>query len=575
MVDTASNVPVEGVAVTAIGVAVIRARETERADRLYGDPLARAFVDAARAGFTAERWAQLTAVADQFYESRTVAVRLVDDRVGAALDAGIRQIVLLGAGLDTRAFRLGLPRETVVFEIDLPDMFAFKEPVLDHAGAVPTCLRRVVATDLRHDWRKALLDSGFRVGVPTCWVDEGTLGSSAQEWSQRVVATLTELSAPGSLFGVARFSLEIDFDVERWLSGLGWATEFRSWNDTVAPLGRPVTHPDPRVGTIAAVRRPSSQAQQYADQIRRLGVKRMVVSVEAAKATAELLRRAAATQPPENSVEAELVRRATTTRPPTDFAEKFAVSTEVTTDARGNEWMVHTATARDRVPERTIVYVHGGGWVMQIADGDWFLCGELITNAAARVVIPLYPLVPEGTGEFVPDTIADITAQLITDNGAGNVSLIGDSVGATITLSAAQILRDRGVPNPHLTVLIAPTLDIRLTEPELEALDKVDPFLSPAGCRYLNSLYRGGLSATDARVSPMLGNNDHLGRLLLFSGTHDILNCQARKYAALAPNFAGTHLEYHEASQMIHIWVTSPTPEGQVARETIYRALRQ
>ncbi|MFI5784048.1 SAM-dependent methyltransferase [Nocardia sp. NPDC051570] len=283
MTETASNVPVEGVAMTAIGVAVIRARETERADRLYDDPLARAFVDAARKGFAAERWARVLAVADQFYEGRTVGVRLVDDRIGTALDAGIRQIVLLGAGLDTRAFRMGPPPETGVFEIDLPELFAFKEPVLDRAGAVPTCQRRVIGADLRQDWRNALLSSGFRTDLPACWVDEGTLGSLAQEWSQRVVVTLTELSSPGSLFGAARLIADPDstpyrelrrlmagdaaadatridmpdpdFDVEQWLTGLGWNTEFRSWNDMVAPLGRPATHPDPRVGAIAAMRR--------------------------------------------------------------------------------------------------------------------------------------------------------------------------------------------------------------------------------------------------------------------------------------------------------------------------------
>ncbi|MEV0355337.1 SAM-dependent methyltransferase [Nocardia sp. NPDC050697] len=269
-----ASVPTTGVAVTAIGVAVIRAWEGERVDRLYEDPLAGAFVAAARAGFPAERWERLTALAGEFAAGRTVAVRLVDDRVRAGVADGLRQIVLIGAGLDTRAFRMGLPGEVTVFEIDLPETFAFKEPVL--AGAVPSCRREVVAVDLRGDWETPLLERGFRPELPTLWIDEGSLGHLTEEWNQGVVRTLTALSAPGSRFATDRVAADQDatryrdlrtlvgtpgrtedavFDVERWLRDLGWQTEFRAWNEAVEPFGRDVALPDPAVGTIHAVRR--------------------------------------------------------------------------------------------------------------------------------------------------------------------------------------------------------------------------------------------------------------------------------------------------------------------------------
>ncbi|MEC3954622.1 SAM-dependent methyltransferase [Nocardia sp. CDC153] len=276
------KVPVDGVAVTAIGVAVIRARESEREDRLYVDPQAKEFVEAARAGFAPDRWARMEALADQFYAGRTIGVRLVDDRFRQAIEAGCRQIVLLGAGLDTRAYRMGLSEDIHVFEIDLPELFDFKEPVLAASGATPTCHRHVVVADLREDWRKPLLASGFQPSVPTCWVDEGSLGYLNQDWNQRVVRTLTELSAPGSRFGAGRMVVDpdapqyrelrafvagdsapaqiptehtADFDVERWLDEIGWDTEFHSWNDMTAHLPRPAGTLDPRIGTIAAVRR--------------------------------------------------------------------------------------------------------------------------------------------------------------------------------------------------------------------------------------------------------------------------------------------------------------------------------
>ncbi|WP_405491324.1 SAM-dependent methyltransferase [Nocardia sp. NBC_00511] len=279
MTEAAAKVPVDGVAVTAIGVAVIRERESLRPDRLYNDPLAAAFVTAARAGFEPDRWARMEEIADQFYEGRTIGVRLVDDRFREAIEAGCRQIVLLGAGLDTRAHRMSLPADVHVYEIDLPELFAFKEPVLAAAGVPPTCPRHVIVADLREDWRTPLLATGFQPDVPTYWVDEGSLGYLNQDWNRRVVRTITELSAPASRFGAGRMVVDPDapqyralkdfvgesnsaprnpppdFDVEAWLQEIGWTTEFRSWNSMTADLPRPTGTLDPRIGSIAAIRR--------------------------------------------------------------------------------------------------------------------------------------------------------------------------------------------------------------------------------------------------------------------------------------------------------------------------------
>ena len=284
MGESSSAVPVDGAAMTAIGVAVIRVRESRRPDALYLDPLAQSFVGAAREGFSAQRWASLEELADQFYEGRSVAVRLVDDRVRDAVNSGIKQIVMLGAGLDTRAFRMELPSDVSVFEIDLPELIAFKEPVLVNRAAAPTCRRQVIAADLRGDWTTPLRESGFRSDSPALWVDEGALAYLPPGPRRDVVAELTRLSAPGSRFGVSRYSVDANSapytglaklvggsasgqapqetvrDVREWLDSLGWDTEFQSWNEAVARLNRAVTQADSEVGHIAAVLRPRAHS---------------------------------------------------------------------------------------------------------------------------------------------------------------------------------------------------------------------------------------------------------------------------------------------------------------------------
>jgi methyltransferase (TIGR00027 family) len=160
--------PLRGVGKTALGVAMVRARESRRADRLFDDPFAQAFVDAAPGAFpeprTSEELAALGPVGTlgaAFYTYAVIRTRFFDDYLTAAVAAGCSQVVLLAAGLDTRAFRLAWPKDTRVFEVDLPDVLAFKDTVLTAQGAVPRCARATVPADLRGDWTAALATAGF------------------------------------------------------------------------------------------------------------------------------------------------------------------------------------------------------------------------------------------------------------------------------------------------------------------------------------------------------------------------------------------------------------------------------
>jgi methyltransferase (TIGR00027 family) len=209
------NIP-QGVGQTAIGVAKIRARESERADRLFHDPYAGAFVDAAPGALvdagpgvlvdvapdaTVPRQApptESTALGAIFQARVAIRTRFYDDYLLAACAAGCRQVVLLAAGMDTRGYRLEWPAGTQLFEIDQPDVLAFKDVVLNGQGAVPRCHRAALAADLRENWADALLDSGFRPTEPTAWLAEGLLIYLTAEEAGRLLTATTDLSAPGS-----------------------------------------------------------------------------------------------------------------------------------------------------------------------------------------------------------------------------------------------------------------------------------------------------------------------------------------------------------------------------------------
>jgi methyltransferase (TIGR00027 family) len=106
--------------------------------------------------------------------------------------------VLIGAGLDARAYRLDWPAATVVFEVDLPGVLAAKQSVLDEAGARPLADRRIVAADLSEPLADPLRASGFDSSSPTAWLAEGVLVYLPPEIVRRLLGEVTELSAAGS-----------------------------------------------------------------------------------------------------------------------------------------------------------------------------------------------------------------------------------------------------------------------------------------------------------------------------------------------------------------------------------------
>jgi methyltransferase (TIGR00027 family) len=108
------------------------------------------------------------------------------------------QVVILGAGLDSRAYRLPWLRGSVVYEVDQPSVVEFKTRTLAGLGAVPIADRRAVGVDLRDDWPAALLAAGFDPGRPTAWSAEGLLGYLPPAAQDRLLDTVTELSAVGS-----------------------------------------------------------------------------------------------------------------------------------------------------------------------------------------------------------------------------------------------------------------------------------------------------------------------------------------------------------------------------------------
>lgn len=228
-------------------------------------------------------------------------------------------------------------------------------------------------------------------------------------------------------------------------------------------------------------------------------------------------------------------------------------------------WPVYRVLPRSRTPTRAAVYVHGGAWVNQIHPLHWRLVAGLAARSGTAVTVPIYPLAPVGTAATVVPSVADLVAALVDRYGAGQVAVLGDSAGGQIALSAALILRDRGLPPLHRTVLISPALDLTLTNPGIDLVEPHDPWLARPGTRAAIELWRGDLPIKDPLVSPLFGDLAGLGPLTVFSGTRDITSPDTRLLVSRA-RAAGVQVDHHEEAGLVHVHPLLPVPEGRQAR---------
>ena len=276
------------VGATAVMVALARAAETASADPLIRDQFAELLVSTPElegvreqvaawwAGPDPDDDADFTVDSQQMINYQAVRTHFFDAYFAEATAAGVRQVVILAAGLDSRAYRLAWPDDTVVYEIDLPKVLEYKAETLAGHGATPVAELRVVPVDLRHDWPQALRDAGFDPTRPTAWLAEGLLPFLPGSAQEAMFASIDNLSGSGSSVAVEIFGVDDEkrreaqeqwaqlkakreargedtsfspfdlwFDDEGrpepadWFAGHGWTTSTVNARDEALRLGRP------------------------------------------------------------------------------------------------------------------------------------------------------------------------------------------------------------------------------------------------------------------------------------------------------------------------------------------------
>lgn len=231
------------------------------------------------------------------------------------------------------------------------------------------------------------------------------------------------------------------------------------------------------------------------------------------------------------------------------------------------EW-IEPADAGDGL---TLLYLHGGGYVIGGCDTHRNMVGHLARELGGRALLPDYRLAPEHCfPAAVDDAVAAYRYLLGTGVPAARLAIAGDSAGGGLTIATLVALRDHGVPLPAAAVAISPWVDLTVTGTTLETRADVDPLVNADGLRHMAALYLGGTDPRTPLASPLYADLAGLPPVLVHVGDHETLLDDARRLGA-ALEAAGGEVTVEVWPEMLHVWhcFAGVVPEADAALSAI------
>ncbi|WP_186446187.1 alpha/beta hydrolase fold domain-containing protein [Paenibacillus cremeus] len=219
-----------------------------------------------------------------------------------------------------------------------------------------------------------------------------------------------------------------------------------------------------------------------------------------------------------------------------------------------------------------IIFMHGGGYVLEITSMHWEFIGKLIDRTQVGVTVPIYPLAPRYTYRDTMGMLQALYSELLTQHDPGDVIFAGDSAGGGMSLAFAMLLKEKGFALPGQLILISPALDMTFCNPEVSCVEKRDPILATPAIVDCGKWYADNLNLKHYLISPLYGDVQGLCPIRLFTGTDDICNPDARKFKAKA-EAQGIAVDYYEYPEMLHVWPFFGLPESKQAVEQIVEAI--
>lgn len=213
-----------------------------------------------------------------------------------------------------------------------------------------------------------------------------------------------------------------------------------------------------------------------------------------------------------------------------------------------------------------ILYFHGGSYVAEATEQHWQFIEQIVKDTGSTVILPDYPLTPKYNYKDVFKMVVPLYKEIIDRIDSKQLVLMGDSAGAGLGLALEERIGEDNLKMPTKTILISPWLDVRLTNPAIDQVQKNDKQLNKETLKMAGIAYAGEDGIDSYLVNPIEGELSKLENIIILTGTHDILNPDVHLLKEKAEK-EGISIEIKEYEQAGHIWMIEKNSNQELIQQ--------
>lgn len=221
--------------------------------------------------------------------------------------------------------------------------------------------------------------------------------------------------------------------------------------------------------------------------------------------------------------------------------------------------------------DRLVIYLHGGAYMNRPLAFHWKFFRKLARKCSVPVVVPLYPIAPEGCLADAHRLVGKLYIA-IKKRFSGKIVLMGDSAGGGLAAAVCMRLKKFRITLPDKLILLSPWLKVEKFGPELKKRARIDPVLDPKQLYGIAVCWARGIDTDSPWISPVNGDPSAMDGCLIFVGTREIFFAGVVEFYRKI-RMCGYTATLHVGKGLNHVYPLYPVPEARKAFAIIKKAV--